>query len=108
MYRSSTAEDRSPCSARTSDSDVGLGEDSRLNSRSAVYWDQEAGRFVWGMARSSASSSRVGGRSELVFTGQSIFFGGPLLGERGSSSSSGRGRGGSHPVFVLREQQRMP
>ncbi|KAK1304679.1 putative S-acyltransferase [Acorus calamus] len=33
MYRSSTAEDRSPCSARTSDSDVGLGEDSRERFR---------------------------------------------------------------------------
>ncbi|KAK1274487.1 putative S-acyltransferase [Acorus gramineus] len=81
------------------------------NSRSAVYWDKEAGRFVSGMARSSASSSRMGVQPELMFTGQSIFFGGPLLGERGSSSSLGRGRGGStyqHPVFVPREQQRMP
>ncbi|XP_059461031.1 probable protein S-acyltransferase 19 isoform X3 [Corylus avellana] len=84
------------------------------NTRSSVYWDQEAGRFV-------SSSSRSFG-SELLYTGQSIFFGGPVVNEqqprgsrngsssgsasldRGSTSSyyqQGRSqRGGQLPVFV--------
>lgn len=85
------------------------------NTRSSVYWDQEAGRFV-----SSAT------RTELTYTGQSIFFGGPLVneqarrgernvgpanagGERGSVSSyfqQGRAqRGGQLPVFAPSDSQ---
>ncbi|GLT64115.1 hypothetical protein SLA2020_366260 [Shorea laevis] len=88
---------------------LGLAE----NTRSSVYWDQEAGRFV--------SSSSRGLGSELLYTGQSIFFGGPVVNEqpprgsrngssgaasidRGSTSSyyqQGRSqRGGQLPVFV--------
>lgn len=83
------------------------------NIRSSVFWDQEAGRFV--------SSSSRGFGSELFYTGQSIFFGGPVVNEqlsrgtrssssvatdldRGSTSSyyqQGRSqRGGQLPVFV--------
>ncbi|XP_076947900.1 protein S-acyltransferase 21-like [Bidens hawaiensis] len=92
----------------------GLGESTRSTS---VYWDQEAGRFV------SASTARsVGGGSssqasgtELTYTGQSIFFGGPLVGggQRGSTAVSyyqqGRSqRGGQLPVFVPSEQNQNP
>ena len=87
---------------------LGLAE----NSRSSVFWDQEAGRFVY-------SSSRGFG-TELLYTGQSIFFGGPVMNEhptngirngssvaagleRGGMSSNQQGRsqrGGQLPVFV--------
>ncbi|KAL7154505.1 hypothetical protein ABFS83_03G006100 [Erythranthe nasuta] len=85
----------------------------------SVYWDPEAGRFV-------SSAGRVSG-TELTYTGQSIFFGGPLVNEggtgasgrsisgggggpqRGSSSSyyqQGRSqRGGQLPVFVPSDSQ---
>ncbi|MFS7947319.1 putative protein S-acyltransferase [Helianthus anomalus] len=90
---------------------LAVGESTRSTS---VYWDQEAGRFV------SASTPRsVGGggsssqatATELTYTGQSIFFGGPLVGggQRGSTAVSyyqqGRSqRGGQLPVFVPSEQ----
>lgn len=93
---------------------LGVGESTRSSS---VYWDQEAGRFV------SASTTRnVGGESstqpsgtELTYTGQSIFFGGPLVGggQRGSTAvnyyQQGRAqRGGQLPVFVPSEQNQNP
>jgi hypothetical protein len=124
IYQSSA--DQSPSSRRQSEqheiaarenvarmpmrnNNLGLAE----NTRSSVYWDQEAGRFV--------SSSSRGFGSELLYTGQSIFFGGPVVNEqpprgsrsgssgaasldRGSTSSyyqQGRSqRGGQLPVFV--------
>ncbi|GER29342.1 S-acyltransferase [Striga asiatica] len=84
-------------------SNTGPGE----NGKSSVYWDAEAGRFVSAAARSVGSSSSLG--TELTYTGQSIFFGGPLVrGEqRGASSSyyqQGRSqRGGQLPVYVPSE-----
>lgn len=92
---------------------LGVGESTKPSS---VYWDQEAGRFV------SASTTRsVGGSSsqalgtELTYTGQSIFFGGPLVGHRGSNTNTvsyyqqGRAqRGGQLPVFVPSEQNQTP
>ncbi|CAL5416278.1 unnamed protein product [Camellia sinensis] len=94
---------------------------SAENSRSSVFWDQDAGRFVSAATRSVGSSHASG--TELSNAGQSIFFGGPLVNEqlnrgpRNSSSSmptapergptssnyqqQGRSqRGGQLPVFV--------
>ncbi|KAD7477002.1 hypothetical protein R6Q59_006933 [Mikania micrantha] len=90
----------------------------------SVYWDQEAGRFV------SAATAKTGGGgstsqgsgTELTYTGQSIFFGGPLVGptsgggpkretatNAGSMSSyyqQGRSqRGGQLPVFAPSEHR---
>lgn len=150
IYQSSA--DQSPWSVKTSDrnvtavannlnridpvrkSNIGIGE----NPRSSVFWDQEAGRFMSvaasrsinrGLENSSASISQVG-RPELLYTGQSIFFGGPLLDgglvrssrnvglmrpvmDRASNSniqqggSSARGRGSYQlPVFVPTDYQK--
>ncbi|KAI3459943.1 hypothetical protein Pfo_016606 [Paulownia fortunei] len=131
IYQSSTLQ--SPLSAKASDGNeapvgdnvarvpvrknsLGLSE----NTKSSVYWDPEAGRFVSAATRSIGSSSRVSA-TELAYTGQSIFFGGPLANEQlnrgtrtgssvsagpqGSSTSSyyqqGRSQRGSQlPVFV--------
>ncbi|GMP44440.1 hypothetical protein CsSME_00013368 [Camellia sinensis var. sinensis] len=97
------------------------------NSRSSVFWDQEAGRFVSAATR-SVGSSQVS-RTELMYTGQSIFFGGPVVNEQsnrepisgsslpaaapergvGPTSSyfqQGRSqRGGQLPVFVPSDSQ---
>ncbi|XP_047325570.1 protein S-acyltransferase 21-like [Impatiens glandulifera] len=92
------------------------------NSRSSVFWDQEAGRFVSAATRSVGSSSSNAPGAELLYTGQSIFFGGPLVNGQSSrgvarnnvSGAAGRGqtsgsyyqhmgrtqRGGQLPVFV--------
>ncbi|KAJ8625642.1 hypothetical protein MRB53_034172 [Persea americana] len=109
MYQSST--DQSPWSDKTNDAnestvadDLNRVDPNRKNNNSAenpsssVYWDQEAGRFMpmpaarsdsRGLENTSGSSSQVV-RPELVYTGQSIFFGGPLLNE-GSARSSRTG-----------------
>ncbi|KAF5740971.1 protein S-acyltransferase 21 [Tripterygium wilfordii] len=50
------------------------------NLSTSVYWDQEAGRFVSSSSGVVGSSSQAPG-TELLFTGQSIFFGGPLVNE---------------------------
>ncbi|OMO94946.1 Zinc finger, DHHC-type, palmitoyltransferase [Corchorus capsularis] len=92
--------------------------------RTSVFWDPEAGRFVSSSSR-GAGSLQVPG-TELLYTGQSIFFGGPLVNDqlnRGASSSSlsvgldraastssnyqqGRSqRGGQLPVFVPSDSQ---
>lgn len=89
------------------------------NSRNSVFWDPEAGRFV-SSSSGGAGSSQVPG-AELLYTGQSIFFGGPLVNDqlsrgtrtgssmaysldRGSTSSnyqrSRLQRDGQLPVFV--------
>lgn len=94
-------------------------------SKASVFWHQEAGRFVSANTGSSASSLQVPG-AELTYTGQSIFFGGPLVNEplaRGTRSGSsiaagpqrsstssyyqqGRSqRGGQLPVFVPSDSQ---
>ncbi|XP_077246931.1 putative protein S-acyltransferase 19 isoform X2 [Tasmannia lanceolata] len=147
MYRTST--DRSPWSVNSnngyesattgdnSDHDpirniMGVAE----KPRSSVVWDQEAGRFTsiptsrsnnMGLQSTIGSFSRAVG-SELLYTGQSIFFGGPLVNEglargarNGVSSSSrsvlegastsnhqqggleSRGRFSQLPVFVPRD-----
>ncbi|KAK3010628.1 hypothetical protein RJ639_012331 [Escallonia herrerae] len=130
MYQSSA--DQSPWSAKASDgtetvvsqnvtqiptrrNNLGIAE----NTKSSVYWDQEAGRFVSSATRSVGSSSQTSG-TELTYSGQSIFFGGPLVNEqlargtrnvpeRGSTSShyqQGRSqRGGQLPVFVPSDSQ---
>ncbi|PIA46644.1 hypothetical protein AQUCO_01500291v1 [Aquilegia coerulea] len=133
MYQLSA--DRSPWSAKASDgNDIAQRETLERNlirknegvvadgSRSSVFWDQEAGRFVSSTSKAAGSSSQVAG-TELLYTGQSIFFGGPLVNqqtaargsrdgaplgsaglERGLASNyyqQGRaGRGGQLPVFV--------
>ncbi|KAL8514423.1 hypothetical protein ACS0TY_013510 [Phlomoides rotata] len=90
------------------------------NTKSSVYWDPEAGRFVSSASRSVGSSSQVSA-TELTYSGQSIFFGGPLVneqmnrsarsggGQRSSTSSyyqQGRSqRGGQLPVFVPSDSQ---
>ncbi|KAL3618391.1 hypothetical protein CASFOL_038712 [Castilleja foliolosa] len=95
------------------------------NAKSSVYWDPEAGRFVSAATRSVGSSSQASA-TELTYTGQSIFFGGPLLNEqlnRGTRSTGpipggpqrsstasyyqqGRSqRGGQLPVFVPSDSQ---
>ncbi|KAF8405576.1 hypothetical protein HHK36_010483 [Tetracentron sinense] len=136
MYQSSA--DQSPFSAKTSDRNEIAVRDSSAQepirkydgglpdtSRSSVFWDQEAGRFLSTTSRNIGSSSHVG--TELLYTGQSIFFGGPLMSERlvrgsrnggssglaslerGSTSShhqQGRSeRGGQLPVFVPSDSQ---
>ncbi|XP_073282862.1 protein S-acyltransferase 21-like isoform X1 [Primulina huaijiensis] len=131
IYQSSTSQ--SPLSARTiqenvaraplRNSNVNLAE----NSKSSVYWDPELGRFVSATNRNVGSSSQ-GPTTELTYTGQSIFFGGPLVNEpmnqgtrTGSSNSTtapqrggtissyyqqGRSqRGGQLPVFVPSDSQ---
>ncbi|KAI3757348.1 hypothetical protein L6452_04884 [Arctium lappa] len=101
---------------------LGVGESTRSSS---VYWDQEAGRFVSGSTtRSMGGSSSQASGTELTYTGQSIFFGGPLVGggrngggggdpQRGPTTLSyyqqGRSqRGGQLPVFVPSEQNQTP
>ncbi|KAI8549263.1 hypothetical protein RHMOL_Rhmol06G0012000 [Rhododendron molle] len=96
------------------------------SSAAAVVWDQEAGRFVSAATRSTVGGSSQVSGSELLYTGQSIFYGGPLLNEsnrglrsgssisaaapqRGPASSyyqQGRSqRGGQLPVFVPSDSQ---
>ncbi|CAI9115195.1 OLC1v1016034C1 [Oldenlandia corymbosa var. corymbosa] len=111
--------------ARKSTPGVGTGTPT-----SSVFWDQEAGRFVSAAGRNTSSSSQLPG-TELTFTGQSIFFGGPLVNEQsargtrsgiaGNSNVPGSGtqrssstsyyqqgrsqRGGQLPVFVPSDSQ---
>ncbi|KAL3830533.1 hypothetical protein ACJIZ3_019335 [Penstemon smallii] len=119
MYQSSALQ--SPLSARVSEgNEAALVRRNSDNMKSSVYWDPEAGRFVSAATRSVGSGSGT----ELTYTGQSIFFGGPLVNEqssrpgglvsggqqRSSSTSSyyqqGRSqRGGQLPVFVPSDSQ---
>lgn len=146
IYQSSA--DQSPLSARAAAAAADRNEAPPVNNNlvparrnnpnvienskpsSAVFWDQEAGRFVSSSAtRSSTGTSSISqfAGAELTYTGQSIFFGGPLVndqsvrgtraggggggGQQRSSSSSnyfqqGRSqRGGQLPVFVPSESQ---
>lgn len=113
--------------------DRSLGSRGAL-PRASVVWDQEAGRYVsvpppsvanrTETARVSVNNPRpnphMPGPERLTYTGQSIFFGGPLLGaaaregrtttesttgprqdiERDTNAVRGEGRGDSFPVFV--------
>ncbi|GAA0186336.1 protein modifying enzyme [Lithospermum erythrorhizon] len=102
-----------------------LNSSGTENIRSSVYWDQEARSFVSTATRSDSSTS-FAPSTELTYTGQSIFIGGPLVNEplnRGTRSGSsqpsashrnstlsyfqqGRSqRGGQLPVFVPSESQ---
>ncbi|KAH6799826.1 DHHC-type zinc finger family protein [Perilla frutescens var. hirtella] len=128
MYQSSAVQ--SPLSVRASDTNEAPASEAVAraptrrnnagpadNVKSSVYWDPEAGRFVSSVTRSVGSSSQT----ELTYTGQSIFFGGPLVNEqlnrsarstgpqRSSTSSyyqQGRSqRGGQLPVFVPSDSQ---
>ncbi|KAA8537384.1 hypothetical protein F0562_026929 [Nyssa sinensis] len=136
VYQSSA--DQSPWSAKAIDGNEAVISDNLAripmrennlraaeNSRSSVFWDQEAGRFVSSASRGVVGSSQGSG-TELLYAGQSIFFGGPLMNEqlnrgtrngsslpagpeRGSTSSyyqQGRAqRGGQLPVFVPSDSQ---
>ncbi|XVE94383.1 hypothetical protein REPUB_Repub02eG0004000 [Reevesia pubescens] len=94
------------------------------SSRTSVFWDPEAGRFVSSSSKNAASLQAPG--PELLYSGQSIFFGGPLMNEqlnRGTRSNrslsvgmdrastsnhyqQGRSqRGGQLPVFVPSDSQ---
>lgn len=95
---------------------------STANTRSSIYWDEDAGRFVSASTQSVSSSSQAPPPGpELTYTCQSIFYGGPLVNEqlsRGTrninteSASSDRDplpsyyqqsrtqRGGQLPVFT--------
>jgi palmitoyltransferase ZDHHC1/11 len=83
-----TSANRSPFSAKGSglnESSIPEASNARRfdalqnaeRSRSSVCWDPESGRFVSAQA-TQGFSSRLG-RPDLVYTGQSIFFGGPLM-----------------------------
>ncbi|XP_057502621.1 protein S-acyltransferase 21-like isoform X1 [Actinidia eriantha] len=135
IYQSSA--DQSPWSVKASDgNETAESENLSLSvrknnlgatesSRSSVFWDQEAGHFVSAATR-SVGLAQVSG-TELSWTGQSIFFGGPLMNEEvnrrprngssmpaapeiGHTSSyyqqQGRSqRGGQLPVFVPSDSQ---
>ncbi|CAL5015234.1 unnamed protein product [Urochloa decumbens] len=118
-----TSANRSPFSAKASVNEA-LSETSNArrsyaqpqaerSSRSSVYWDQEAGRFV--SAQANQGSSSRSGRPDLLYTGQSIFFGGPLIADSaarsfrdpgGSSQRSTGARPHQLPVFVPSDPQK--
>ncbi|OAY50306.1 protein S-acyltransferase 21 [Manihot esculenta] len=133
MYLSSG--NQSPCSIRPGEANGNAPQENaaQIHSRrnlgvmenlsTSVFWDPEAGRFV--SSSRGVGSSQVPG-TELLYTDQSIFFGGPLVNEplgRGTRSGSsmapgldrgstlshyqqGRSqRGGQLPVFVPSDSQ---
>lgn len=129
IYQSST--DQSQCSAKLTKGNENVAQiplrknnfSAAENTRSSVFWDQEAGRFVSSSSRAVGSSSQVPG-AELLYTGQSIFFGGPVVNEqpvrgtrnssssltsvldRGSTYQQGRAQsGGQLPVFTPSDHQ---
>nr|GMD41988.1 protein S-acyltransferase 21 [Ipomoea batatas] len=147
MYQSSA--DQSPLSTKLSDTNAAAPSGNALlphlparksglgipeNPRTMVVWDQDAGRFVSTATKSvAASSSQHSAGTELTYTGQSIFFGGPLSsneplsrGMRGGSGTAassagsqrnavpnyfqqGRSqRGGQLPVFVPSDSRQDP
>lgn len=120
-----TSANRSPFSAKASASEAPVSEITNAgrrsypppqadrSSRSSVYWDQEAGRFV--SAQANQGSSSRSGQPDLVYTGQSIFFGGPLIADPaarsfrdpgGSSQRSAGPRPHQLPVFDPRDPQK--
>ena len=108
-----TSANRSPFSAKASVSEAPVSEITNAgrsypppradrSSRSSVYWDQEAGRFVSAQANQG-------------YTGQSIFFGGPLIADPaarsfrdpgGSSQRSTGPRPHQLPVFYPSDPQK--
>ncbi|XP_047067296.1 protein S-acyltransferase 21-like [Lolium rigidum] len=123
-----TSVNRSPFSARASGvNEAAISEanngrrfglpNTDRSPRSSVYWDQEAGRFMSAQANQNHGPSSRVGRPDLLYTGPSIFFGGPLMGDSatrsfrdpgGSSSqrSSGVSRPQQLPVFVPTDPQK--
>ncbi|KAK9129200.1 hypothetical protein Sjap_009687 [Stephania japonica] len=114
-----TSADQSPWSAKASDGTefVSLENSDRSpnkqtsgaateSSKSSVFWDQEAGRFVSAASRTAGPSSHCAG-SELLYTGQSIFFGGPLVNDRllRGSASVGSERGSASAIICRAEQE---
>ncbi|KAJ1272419.1 hypothetical protein BS78_06G200400 [Paspalum vaginatum] len=122
IYQASA--NRSPFSAKGSVSEAPVSETTKArrsypppqadrSSRSSVYWDQEAGRFV--SAQTNQGSSSHSSRPDLLYTGQSIFFGGPLIADpaarsfrdpAGSSQRSAGPRPHQLPVFVPSDPQK--
>lgn len=130
-----TSGDESPWSKRSEGNQSNLHEHGATNpprrnlgasesSRNSVFWDPEASRFVSSASRSVGSSEVP--PAELSYTGQSIFYGGPLVNEQDSRgvrtasstpSAMERGgnlslyqqgrshRGGQLPVFVPSDYQ---
>ncbi|XP_038972438.1 probable protein S-acyltransferase 19 isoform X2 [Phoenix dactylifera] len=96
IYQSSA--NRSPLSLKSNDGNENMaGNNSEQgpprqsttstlvgSSRTSIYWDPEAGRFV--SSQSTLGSASQGARTELLCTEQSIFFGGPLINETTSRS----------------------
>ncbi|KAF7003618.1 hypothetical protein CFC21_018916 [Triticum aestivum] len=116
-----TSANRSPFSAKANEAAIPEANNARRFSvpntdrspRSSVYWDQEAGRFMSAQAN-QGPSSRVT-RPDLLYTGQSIFFGGPLMTDSatrsfrdpgGSSQRSGVSRPHQLPVFIPADPQK--
>ncbi|KAK9164889.1 hypothetical protein Scep_000080 [Stephania cephalantha] len=114
--RDAKSADQSPWSAKASDATefVSLENSDRSpnkktsgaateSSKSSVYWDQEAGRFVSAASRTAGPSSHSAG-SELLYTDRLLRGSASGGSERGSASShypqSRTGRGGQLPVFV--------
>ncbi|WVZ86879.1 hypothetical protein U9M48_033597 [Paspalum notatum var. saurae] len=122
IYQASA--NRSPFSAKGSVSEAPVSEAANArrsypppqadrSSRSSVHWDQEAGRFV--SAQANQGSSSRSSRPDLLYTGQSIFFGGPLIADPaarsfrdpgGSSQRSTGPRPHQLPVFVPSDPQK--
>ena len=88
-----SSNDQSPWTAKASTGNENVVGKNSLgtveNSKSSVFWDQEAGRFVSASTR-NIGSSQVSG-TELLYTGQSIFYGRPLVNEQvnGGPKNSG-------------------
>ncbi|XP_003580403.1 protein S-acyltransferase 21 isoform X3 [Brachypodium distachyon] len=119
-----TSANRSPFSAKASGvNEAAISESNNArrfgapntdrSPRSSVYWDQEAGRFMSAQPN-QGSSSRVG-RPDLLYTGQSIFFGGPLMADPttrsfrdpgGSSQRSAVSRPHQLPVFIPTDRRK--
>ncbi|KAL4282095.1 hypothetical protein GQ457_03G037520 [Hibiscus cannabinus] len=76
------------------------------SSRTSVFWDPEAGRFVSSSSRNAGPLQAPG--SELLYSGRSIFFGGPLTNEqvnRGMRSTSSLDRGSTSSLHLHLHQQ---
>ncbi|PPR82867.1 hypothetical protein GOBAR_AA37840 [Gossypium barbadense] len=134
MYE--TSGNQSPLSTKQSEANehaagypIRKNSSSIESSKTSVFWDPEAGRFVSSSSRNAGSLQASG--SELLYSGQSIFFGSPLMNElanRGTRSTSslsvglGRGSTSSHhyhqqgrlqrgaqlPVFVPSDSPSQP
>ncbi|KHG26329.1 hypothetical protein F383_09084 [Gossypium arboreum] len=134
MYE--TSGNQSPLSTKQSEANehaagypIRKNSSSIESSKTSVFWDPEAGRFVSSSSRNAGSLQAPG--SELLYSGQSIFFGSPLMNElanRGTRSTSslsvglGRGSTSSHhyhqqgrlqrgaqlPVFVPSDSPSQP